>query len=94
MSDMPDQPSRSVGDEQAAMSKSGTTKGIYKVIRDWAIVIVLALFAAFVVRTFLLQQFYISGPSMESTLYQNNRVLVNKIELPIFRSRSRRHRCF
>lgn len=79
MSDMPDQPSRSVGDEQAAMSKSGTTKGIYKVIRDWAVVIVLALFVAFVVRTFLLQQFYISGPSMESTLYQNNRVLVNKL---------------
>jgi len=54
-------------------------KGITKVIRDWVIVIALALFAAFVVRTFLLQQFYISGPSMESTLYQNNRVLVNKL---------------
>ena len=50
-----------------------------KALRDWAIVIVLALLAAFVVRTFLLQQFYISGPSMETTLFQNNRVLVNKM---------------
>jgi signal peptidase I len=54
-------------------------KGAAKVVRDWVIVIALALFAAFVVRTFLLQQFYISGPSMETTLYQNNRVLVNKL---------------
>jgi signal peptidase I len=28
---------------------------------------------------YVLQQFYISGPSMESTLYGNNRVLVNKL---------------
>jgi len=79
MSDSLDQPSQSDGDVQATSVGKSVTKGIYKVVRDWAIVIVLALFAAFVVRTFLLQQFYISGPSMESTLYQNNRVLVNKL---------------
>jgi signal peptidase I len=55
------------------------TKSLMKVLRDWAIVVVLALFAAFIVRTFLLQQFYISGPSMETTLFQDNRVLVNKL---------------
>jgi len=27
----------------------------------------------------ILQQFYISGPSMESTMFQDNRVLVNKL---------------
>lgn len=31
------------------------------------------------VRLYVLQQFYISGPSMETTLFQNNRVLVNKM---------------
>jgi len=31
------------------------------------------------VRAYVLQQFYISGPSMEATLFQDNRVLVNKL---------------
>ena len=48
-------------------------------IREWVTVIGVALLIAFVVRGFVLQQFYISGPSMESTMFQNNRVLVNKL---------------
>jgi signal peptidase I len=31
------------------------------------------------VRVFVLQQFYISGPSMETSLFQDDRVLVNKL---------------
>lgn len=50
-----------------------------KSIREWVTVVGVALIIAFLVRGFALQQFYISGPSMESTLFQNNRVLVNKI---------------
>lgn len=50
-----------------------------KVLRDWILVIAVALGAAMLVRVFVLQQFYISGPSMESTLFQDNRVLVNKL---------------
>lgn len=50
-----------------------------KTIRDWFFVIAVALIIAFLVRMFVLQQFYISGPSMESTLLQDNRVLVNKL---------------
>jgi signal peptidase I len=50
-----------------------------KVLRDWIVVIVIALGAAMLVRVYVLQQFYISGPSMETTLFQNNRVLVNKM---------------
>lgn len=48
-------------------------------IRDWIVVIVIALLAALLVRTYVLQQFYIAGPSMETTLFQDNRVLVNKL---------------
>jgi signal peptidase I len=48
-------------------------------IREWITVIGVALLIAFVVRGVVLQQFYISGPSMESTMFQNNRVLVNKL---------------
>jgi signal peptidase I len=50
-----------------------------KVVREWIVVVGVALVIALVVRTFLLQQFYISGPSMESTMSQDNRVLVNKM---------------
>ncbi len=50
-----------------------------KIIRDWIFVIVIALGAAMLVRVFVLQQFYISGPSMETSLFQNDRVLVNKL---------------
>ena len=48
-------------------------------IREWITVIGVALLIAFIVRGFVLQQFYISGPSMESTMFQNNRVLVTKL---------------
>lgn len=54
-----------------------------KVLRDWILVVAIALGAAFMVRVYVLQQFYISGPSMESTLFQNNRVLVNKLSYRI-----------
>ena len=50
-----------------------------RVIREWVVVVGLALGIALLVRGFLLQQFYISGPSMESTMFQDNRVLVNKL---------------
>lgn len=50
-----------------------------RVLRDWLVVIIIALGAAFTVRIWILQQFYISGPSMETTLYSNDRVLVNKL---------------
>jgi signal peptidase I len=50
-----------------------------RVLRDWILVVLVALGAAFLVRVYVLQQFYISGPSMESTLFENNRVLVNKL---------------
>ncbi len=50
-----------------------------RVIREWVVVVGVALAIALLVRGFLLQQFYISGPSMESTMFQDNRVLVNKL---------------
>ena len=56
---------------------SGSSPG--RVLRDWIVVVAIALGAALLVRVYVLQQFYISGPSMESTLFENNRVLVNKL---------------
>lgn len=46
---------------------------------EWAVVLVGAVLLALVLRTLLLQAFWIPSPSMESTLLVRDRVLVNKI---------------
>ena len=46
---------------------------------DWAVVIVVALLVAFVVRTFVLAHFVVEGSSMYSTLETGDRVFVNKL---------------
>jgi signal peptidase I len=43
------------------------------------VVVAIAIAAALVIRLFLFQQYYIDGPSMESTLQPQDRVLVNKL---------------
>lgn len=46
---------------------------------EWIVVVVIAVAAAMLVRTFVLQQFAVSGHSMVSTLHDGDRVLVNKL---------------
>ena len=50
-----------------------------RVLREWLVVVLIALGAAMLVRVYVLQQFYINGPSMQTTLLENDRVLVNKL---------------
>jgi signal peptidase I len=47
--------------------------------KELAILVGIAVLVAFVVRTFLVETFYIPSVSMENTLLINDRVLVNKI---------------
>ncbi len=54
-----------------------------KQIFEWIVVIAIALIVAMLVRLFLLQQFFISGPSMETTMFSDNRVLVSKLAYKI-----------
>lgn len=56
-----------------------TSSSSLKIVREWLVVVVVALVIALTIRSFVLQQFYISGPSMEPTLFQDDRVLVNKL---------------
>ena len=55
-------------------SKSPTRNAL-----EWVAVIGGAILIAVVVRTFLLQTFWIPSPSMSPTLVENDRVLVNKL---------------
>ena len=60
----------------------------WRQIREWVTVIVVAVVIATLLRTFVVQQYYIAGPSMETTLFGNDRVLVNKLA---YRMRSEEH---
>ncbi len=62
-----DQPHQSFGSRVAAT------------IREFVVVVVLALALSFVVKTWLVQAFYIPSQSMEDTLVVNDRVLVNHL---------------
>lgn len=46
---------------------------------EWAIVVLLAVAAALLVKTYAVQAFWIPSPSMEPTLVPNDRVLVDKL---------------
>jgi signal peptidase I len=46
---------------------------------EWIIIVVAALTAAILIKTFLIQAFYIPSASMYPTLQDNDRVLVNKL---------------
>ena len=48
-------------------------------ILEWLIVVVVAVSAALLVKTYVLQQFAVAGDSMYSTLHDGDRVLVNKL---------------
>ena len=66
-------------DDVEVADETASSSNTFKAVRDWVIVLVVALVVALGIRTYVFQQFYISGPSMETTLYQPNRVLVNKL---------------
>jgi len=46
---------------------------------EWVVIVVAALLTALLIKTFLLQAFYIPSDSMVPTLVQHDRVLVNKL---------------
>lgn len=64
--------------DSSANSSPRRWSGVWAV-SEWILVVVIAISAAFLIRTFLFQQYYIDGPSMQTTLMPRDRVLVNKM---------------
>lgn len=54
-----------------------------RAIGEWAVVLIVALLAAFLVRTFVFQTFYIPSGSMEPTLQIGDRIIVSKLSYRI-----------
>lgn len=55
------------------------TRSPLKAVGEWVLVVAIAIIAALLIRLFLFQQYYIDGPSMQTTLMPEDRVLVNKL---------------
>lgn len=63
----------------AKPAKRGSSRGPLRSLVEWVIVIGGALLVALVIQATLLQAFYIPSESMEPTLVEGDRVLVNKL---------------
>jgi signal peptidase I len=59
--------------------RATTNARIMRAVREWVVVLAIALSSAFLIRVFVLAQYFIDGPSMRTTLEPNDRVLVNKM---------------
>ena len=68
--------------EQREQRAAGEGQGADEVrhpLVEWVVIVVLALVAALLIKTFAVQAFYIPSASMEPTLVPHDRVLVNKL---------------
>jgi len=52
-----------------------------RVIFEWGVIILIAVFASFLVRLYAVQTFFIPSGSMEPTLHVGDRILVNKLSV-------------
>ncbi len=54
-------------------------RGRWRFVRDVAIILIVAMAASFLIKTFVVRTFYIPSASMENTLQINDRILVDQV---------------
>ena len=75
-------------DDEAIEQRPSTLRSVV----EWVLIVAGAVLVAIVIRTFVLQAFYIPSASMEPTLTIDDKVLVNKLSYKVPRHQPRRHR--
>lgn len=68
----------------APVSSSATStprKRTTRLVGEWVVIILIALLISFVMRTFVIQTFYIPSGSMEPTLKVGDRIIVSKLSV-------------
>lgn len=77
----PDEGTAASADEAAPQQSEEPKqrRGVWGHVREYVFVIVIAVTLSFVVKTFLVQPFWIPSGSMEDTLVTGDRIVVNKI---------------
>ena len=66
-------------DDQRPAARTGFVPVVKAATKEFVIVVGMALVLSFIVKTWLLQAFYIPSGSMEDTLVLNDRVIVSKL---------------
>jgi len=61
--------------------KPNGTQRKRRIAIEWTLIIVVAVLASFLVRTFVFQTFYIPSSSMNPTLLKGDRIVVNKLSV-------------
>jgi len=69
-----------LGDGPATETTS-TTHSNRKVLFEWVVIIVIAVLASLLVRTFVFQTYFIPSASMEPTLHIGDRITINKLSV-------------
>jgi signal peptidase I len=69
-----------LGDEPATKTTS-TKASNRKVLMEWVVIIVIAVVASLLVRTFVFQTYFIPSASMEPTLHIGDRIIINKLSV-------------
>ena len=60
-------------------AKPKKSSGFLAGVREFAVIIIVALVLSALVRAFLVQAFYVPSESMENTLMPNDRIIASKI---------------
>jgi len=76
----PQNPKPSSDGAASAAAAPGPVAALLGLARELALVLVIALGLSLLIKTFLVQAFFIPSPSMEDTLMTGDRVLVNKLQ--------------
>src|SRR5579871_541548 len=66
-------------ERRVAIRKKGSGGGVGPALREIVVLIAIAIVLAILLKTFLVQAFFIPSGSMENTLHVYDRVLVNKV---------------
>lgn len=72
-------PEPALSDDQIPGPAPSRRRRIRRAVIEWGAILVLAVIAAVVLRTFIVQPYYIPSGSMEPTLMVGDKVLVNKL---------------
>ncbi len=66
-------------EEEAAKEEQPAGQRLARWVVEWVVIAAVAVLAAFLIKQYLVQAFYIPSASMEDTLQVSDRVLVNKL---------------
>src|SRR5918994_6550119 len=66
-------------DDRAGSSAARRKRSTLLFLRDLLVIFVVAVLVSFLIKTFLIRSFFIPSQSMEQTLVQDDRIIVNQL---------------